>query len=94
MYKCHDCDKKIKTNGKLLLNGLELVYDNGGKKITILKCQECFDKDKSLKNFQKCEVYSRVVGYLRPVQEWNVGKRAEYQNKKIYKLHKSRKPQV
>ena len=22
----------------------------------------------------KCEVYSRVVGYLRPVQNWNKGK--------------------
>jgi len=25
-----------------------------------------------------CEVYSRVVGYLRPVQSWNIGKRQEY----------------
>lgn len=25
-----------------------------------------------------CEVYSRVVGYLRPVMQWNDGKRAEY----------------
>lgn len=24
------------------------------------------------------EIYSRVVGYLRPVQQWNVGKQAEY----------------
>lgn len=27
---------------------------------------------------QQCEVYSRVVGYLRPVQQWNKGKQAEY----------------
>ena len=26
----------------------------------------------------KCEVYSRVVGYLRPVQNYNPGKREEY----------------
>ena len=26
----------------------------------------------------KCEVYSRVVGYLRPVQNWNKGKREEF----------------
>jgi ribonucleoside-triphosphate reductase len=26
----------------------------------------------------KCEVYSRVVGYLRPVDQWNDGKQAEY----------------
>jgi ribonucleoside-triphosphate reductase len=25
-----------------------------------------------------CEVYSRVVGYLRPVMQWNDGKKAEY----------------
>ena len=27
---------------------------------------------------EKCEVYSRVVGYLRPVEQWNDGKQAEY----------------
>ncbi|MDP8255596.1 MAG: anaerobic ribonucleoside-triphosphate reductase [Candidatus Alcyoniella australis] len=26
----------------------------------------------------KTEVYSRVVGYYRPVQQWNKGKREEY----------------
>ncbi len=27
---------------------------------------------------EKCEVYSRVVGYIRPVGQWNDGKKAEY----------------
>lgn len=27
---------------------------------------------------ETCEVYSRVVGYLRPVRQWNEGKREEY----------------
>ena len=27
---------------------------------------------------EECEVYSRVVGYLRPVEQWNDGKQAEY----------------
>jgi len=27
---------------------------------------------------QPCEVYSRVVGYLRPVRQWNKGKKAEW----------------
>jgi len=26
----------------------------------------------------RCEVYSRVVGYLRPVDQWNDGKQAEF----------------
>ena len=27
---------------------------------------------------EPCEIYSRVVGYLRPVQQWNKGKQAEF----------------
>ena len=30
----------------------------------------------------KCEVYSRVVGYLRPVQNWNKGKKEEFAMRK------------
>ena len=32
------------------------------------------------------EVYSRVVGYLRPVKQWNDGKQAEFQQRKIFKV--------
>ena len=32
----------------------------------------------------KCEVYSRVVGYLRPVSQWNDGKKAEFQLRTLY----------
>jgi ribonucleoside-triphosphate reductase len=31
-----------------------------------------------------CEVYSRVVGYLRPVQNWNPGKQEEFKNRKWF----------
>lgn len=34
---------------------------------------------------QKCEVFSRVMGYLRPVSEWNTGKRQEYADRVPYK---------
>jgi ribonucleoside-triphosphate reductase len=33
-----------------------------------------------------CEVYSRVVGYLRPVQQWNEGKKAEFDLRKTFKI--------
>ncbi|MCK5459639.1 ribonucleoside triphosphate reductase [Candidatus Parcubacteria bacterium] len=33
-----------------------------------------------------CEVYSRVVGYLRPVQQWNDSKQAEFKDRKVYKV--------
>jgi ribonucleoside-triphosphate reductase len=33
-----------------------------------------------------CEVYARVVGYLRPVQQWNDGKKAEFKMRKNFKV--------
>ena len=32
----------------------------------------------------KCEVYSRVVGYIRPISNWNVGKEAEFKDRKTF----------
>jgi len=31
-----------------------------------------------------CEVYSRIVGYLRPVRNWNVGKKQEFAERREY----------
>ena len=31
-----------------------------------------------------CEVYSRIVGYYRPVQNWNKGKEEEFKDRKVY----------
>jgi len=41
-------------------------------------CPKCVIK-------QPCEVYSRIVGYLRPVQQWNLGKQQEFQQRKEFK---------
>jgi len=38
---------------------------------------------------QKCEVYSRVVGYLSPVSEWNKGKKEEFKDRKTFKNSKN-----
>ena len=35
---------------------------------------------------QPCEVYSRVVGYLRPISQWNKGKQEEYKERKEFKV--------
>lgn len=42
------------------------------------KCPECG---------KTSEVYSRIVGYIRPVQQWNEGKREEFKMRKVYKLN-------
>ena len=36
------------------------------------------------------EVYSRITGYYRPVQNWNDGKSQEYKNRKLYDMEYSR----
>ena len=33
------------------------------------------------------EVYSRVVGYLRPIKQWNEGKSAEFEDRKTYRVN-------
>jgi len=37
---------------------------------------------------KKCivEVFSRVTGFFRPVQNWNKGKQAEFEDRKRYKV--------
>ncbi len=40
-----------------------------------MKCPTCSSE---------CEVYSRIVGYLRPVKQWNMGKKYEFAERKTY----------
>lgn len=42
------------------------------------KCPECGEET---------EVYSRVVGYLRPVKNWNKGKKEEFKDRKTFKIN-------
>lgn len=37
----------------------------------------------------KCEVYSRITGYMRPVNSWNKGKREEFKDRRTYDINKS-----
>ena len=43
------------------------------------KCPKCIIE-------QPCEVYSRIVGYLRPVQQWNKGKQQEFKDRLEFKV--------
>jgi ribonucleoside-triphosphate reductase len=33
-----------------------------------------------------CDVYSRVVGYFRPVRNWNAGKQEEFRQRKFFRV--------
>jgi ribonucleoside-triphosphate reductase len=34
----------------------------------------------------KCEIFSRPVGYMRPIQHWNKGKQQEFIERKTFKV--------
>jgi len=82
---CYDCKKGIEIKDKEIINGVLASYEKNSEKLNIFKCNNCFSQSKALKNFQTCEIYSRVVGYYRPVQGWNKGKQQEYDERKEYK---------
>lgn len=35
----------------------------------------------------QCEVYSRIVGYMRPVNQWNEGKQQEFADRKLFSVN-------
>jgi len=35
----------------------------------------------------KCQVFSRVVGYIRPISSWNLGKQEEFKDRKLFKVN-------
>lgn len=41
----------------------------------VMTCEKCGSAN---------EVYSRIVGYIRPIQQWNAGKRAEFDDRNEY----------
>ncbi|UCH72035.1 MAG: ribonucleoside triphosphate reductase [Thermoplasmatales archaeon] len=45
-------------------------------------CPTC----KGTNNTTECEVYSRVVGYLRPISQWNRGKQQEFSDRKMFNM--------
>ncbi|MGC9365464.1 MAG: ribonucleoside triphosphate reductase [bacterium] len=42
---------------------------------------------------KKTEVYSRIVGYYRPVNNWNQGKKEEFSQRQVYKIYDN-KPEI
>lgn len=90
---CHDCGKPVEV--KATINEEGTIKIEGGAVYKIrqglledelyFKCDECFRKDKILRNFRKTEVYSRAIGYLRPVNQWNAGKKEEFTMRNVFK---------
>ncbi len=76
--------KKIAENYKLPYYTLSPIYsvckDHGYLAGEVHYCPTCG---------QPTEVYSRITGYYRPVQNWNDGKTQEYHDRKMYDIANS-----
>ena len=35
----------------------------------------------------KCSVFTKIVGYARPIENWNVGKKQEMKDRNIMKMN-------
>jgi len=88
--KCDDCGKDVvvsidvEDDGKTVITGGALYHAYGNTKEYAVKCDTCFGKDPFLR--QECEVFSRIVGYLRPIKSWNPGKKEEWTRRKDFKI--------
>lgn len=95
---CYDCGKAVEVvvemvdpeTGETHIDGGAVWMDrymNGETKVTefTLKCKECHEKDPVLHDVE-CEVFSRVVGYLRPISQWNPGKVSEFEDRKLFEV--------
>ena len=76
--------RKIAENYSLPYYTLSPTYsicrDHGYIKGEVYECPDCG---------KKTEVYSRITGYYRPVQNWNAGKSQEFKHRQDYIIEKS-----
>jgi len=90
---CHDCGSEVcviterTSETEIQITGGAL-YDTENDGV-FFKCDACFAKDRKLHNYRAINVYSRVVGYLTPINQWNDGKRAEFHQRKMFKVEES-----
>ncbi|MBU4350729.1 hypothetical protein KKF47_03280 [Patescibacteria group bacterium] len=72
----------VRRNNKPNFSGNSICPSHGYLAGEHFECPQCTIK-------QPCEVYSRIVGYYRPVKNWHVGKIHEYHDRKEFKLKAS-----
>lgn len=53
------------------------------------KIEELKEKRDNVKGMET-EIYARIVGYLREIKDWNLGKKEEYNDRKNFKVKKEK----
>lgn len=87
LCECVCCKRDIEVQlERISETGLKVTGGQFGKYRDEIQCMcnSCLDAGGLFGT--DCEIYSRVVGYMRPVSSWNQAKRAEFNMRKEYKL--------
>jgi ribonucleoside-triphosphate reductase len=78
---CKKLVKKIASNYRIpyftITPTFSVCLSHGYLKGEQFSCPNCGEE---------AEVYTRIVGYYRPVQNWNHGKKSEYKERKLFKV--------
>lgn len=79
--------ENCKTILKFVFNKYKLPYLSLSPTFSICKEHGYFSGEhfKCPKCEEDCLVYSRIVGYITPINQWNKGKRQEYSERKTFK---------
>lgn len=90
--QCCNCEADVLIRAEI--SGMNLLVEGGAMfrppshwncpDEYLFKCQKCFEQ--MPKFYPKTEIYSRCVGYYRPVSNWNDGKKAEFGIRKTYEI--------
>jgi transcription elongation factor Elf1 len=93
-FTCHDCGAAVRVTAARDDQGVVLTPRDGaagyypqlnsGEKEYFVKCALCYQAQPRLTRFNPTEVYTRIVGYYRPVNQWNRGKKEEYRHRKLF----------
>ncbi len=80
--------KAIKGLVRKIVNNHRLPYFTISPTFSVCPCHGYLkgEQERCARCNIETEVYSRVVGYLRPVKQWNNGKQAEYRMRKTFKV--------
>lgn len=92
-FECNDCGEEfIATLTRVSETELEIENAIIGVRKSksdfadryVFKCPDCYEKDDYFGD--ECDIYSRVVGFMRPVSSWNNAKREEFKKRVVYKM--------
>lgn len=84
--------KALRSAVKSICKNYRLPYFTFSPSFSICKNHGYLNGEQAIceKCGEECEIYSRIVGYLRSISQWNDGKRAEFDMRKHYKIEKDK----